>query len=243
MSDLYGAKEFVSIVEEVGQWVYEQTPSDTNFTNPTFTWVKQIVNDCHREVLSEHPWLFLFGTSSFSTVAAQITPYAISDSAIDVLWMVIENYQRYLIRREMEDFRKEFPWMYTNQGLQVPVWYIPGPVADGTGTASKNGTQFYLFPGPDNVYTITFGFKIRVQDMVQPNDVMNIPPEWQDVVISKAIYYCFHKRNDTRAAEWKTRYEERFRKMWLWNEQKTMEYKRDSGGGAATRLIMPYLDR
>ena len=230
---LAGQKDFLQMQGEISEICLQMAIADAT-SNPTLTRIKQVINDSYREICSEQPWWFLINnTSTFDTIASQTDPYALDDTCDSVVQMSIENKQRYLIKMEYENWRKQYPWGFTGQGLQIPIWYINAP------TAFNNAQQVLLYPAADAVYTITYVFKRRVFEMSDDTDQPLIPPEFQDVIVARACWNIFRHRNDNRAEQWRVDYERRYAKMWKRNEEESMEFKRDSGGSVA-RLIQPY---
>ena len=212
MPNLAGQKTFLSMQGELAEIVLNSAAFSTT-TNPNLVRAKQIINDSYREITTERDWWFLFNQLTVSTVVGQTTAYALDDTCKEIRYMAIPTNQQRLVYLPWEKWVNDFPGRYTNQGNARPWAYVPGQ------EAANNALQVYFFPAADAIYSVEYGFMRRVLDLSADTDVPIIPPEFQDCILLRAAFEIFHKVNDKRAAEWKSRYEERSNVMWLKNEQ------------------------
>jgi hypothetical protein len=223
MANLPGVKTFVSLVEEVAQFVMGQTPADVssgNPTNPTLTILKQIVNDAYREVLSKRFWYFLVDIKTLTLTSGQTTPYALDDTCDMPFYFRITAEAKRLNYIPYDEWLMRWPAGFTNMGNSSPLYYIPAQVA------TNGAKQVLLFPASDNsTRVVEYGFKKRVVDMTDPTDYMLIPAEWQDVVIKLAIFKSFIKRQDPdNAKPYFDLYTARLNEMMVWDINQTPEW-------------------
>lgn len=219
-STLTGQKTFVQVQAELGEQILGTQGGTSPYfdanTRPTLTRVKALINDAYREVCSYAPWWFLYQEFSFNTAVGQTTPYDVDLTAEQVQWMTIPARQLKLSWMAMSDWRVIFPGGYTNMANMLPTFYIPAPP-----DATTNGLQFYLGPGPANdIYSVSYGAKLRIANMSADGDTPLIRPEWQDVYILKAKMKIFDWLGDmTRVQETKALYDKRMDEMWKFDQE------------------------
>lgn len=212
MANLAGQKTFDQIVSEVGEYIFTNTtPSTTTF--PTLSRIQTMVNDKQREICSKKPWWFLFKQDTFNTVG-NTSNYAMSDSAEKVLNMEIPAKFLKLAFMPRSQFVVAYPAENSTTTPALPLAYIPAA------PASNNALTYDLFPTPDQVYTVKYWFKKRV-DVLSGSQVPVIPPEWQDVLVHSVVAEAFAMLGpqDPRAAYHLDIYQKRYREMWLEDEQ------------------------
>lgn len=72
-----------------------------------------------------------------------------------------------------------------------------------------DGNSLRLYPTPDAGYTIRLRYYRLPAELVNPNDVSEIPPEYYDLLVSFALWHCFERENDYQAAQYhKARFDE-----------------------------------
>lgn len=221
MANLPGTKTMAQFEAEAAEIVLEKAEFGTN-TNPTATRFAEFFNDAYRELCAAYDWWFLFDISTFATIASGTAPYAVDDTAREIMYMTIPAQQQKIRRASFTDWIANYPGRYTNVGATKPWAYIPAE------DASNAALQFYLFPQSDQVYTVEYGFKKRVVALTSgSSEVMIIPPEFQNVVLNEAIKKSLMKRNDDRFRLYDREYmlnanpspaRALFDRMWLKNE-------------------------
>lgn len=239
---LPGQKTFVQIQAQLGSQILGTqagtTPYFDTTTRPTLAEAKQLINDAYRELVSKAEWWFLFRELTFATVVGQTTPYGLDQTADEVMWMTIPAKQLKLSWMANSDWKVIFPGGYTNMANMLPTFYIPAPPDSTT-----NVLQFNLGPGPaDQIYTVRYGFKVRVTDLSADSDVPVVRPEWQDVIILGAKIKIFDWLGDmARVQETKALYDERLRQMWKF-DQETEESSWRMRDAYSEMMYSPYTD-
>ncbi len=219
-STLTGQKTFLQVQAQLGGQILGgqggTTPYWDTTTRPTLAEVKTLINDAYREVCSFRPWWFLFQEFTFNTVVGQTTPYAVSLLAEQVQTMQIPAKQYKLGWMPYSDWKVNYPGAYTGFTNIQPAFYVPAPP-----DATTNGLTFYLGPGPaDAVYTVAYGAKVRIADLVADGDTPIIRPEWQDVYILKAKMKIFDWLGQMdRVQEVEALYDLRMAEMWKFDQE------------------------
>ena len=128
-------------------------------------------------------------------------------------------------------------WIYEHGEHAAHVLYPRPP------DAVTNGLQFYLGPGPaDAIYTVQYGAKLRIVNMVADGDTPLIRPEWQDVYILKAKMKIFDWLGQMdRVQETQVLYEARLQQMWTF-DQETEESSWRMRDTLAEMAYSPYTD-
>ena len=178
MAALDGQKTFLEIQTEVADECGGVTIA--NLVRPTVAVLRRLINDAERELCSKWDWYWLYREFTFNTVANQQTAYAMDDTCAMVEWMAVPAQQARIIWKSMAEWEALYPGRYNSAGPTRPWMYIDAPVA------SNMALQYFLFPAADQVYTVTYGAKLRVGNMVDDDDYPVIPVDWQDMLVAKA---------------------------------------------------------
>lgn len=190
MANLAGQKTFLDVQQQISELVLRKTIADTS-TQPTLTRLKAIINDAYLEVCTEVEWSWRFKDSgTFNTVANQTTPYVMPDTVEEVFWMTIPAYQQKLWYASYGQWLVNYPGKFTNVSATKPWAYIEGE------KASNNALQFYLFPQAAQVYTVNYGYMLRITPLSGDTDIMICSPEMQDIVVNRAIRKVFEYLKD-----------------------------------------------
>ena len=240
---LPGQKTFLQIQAQLGGQIQGSTngissPFWDATTRPTLAEVKVLINDAYREVCSFRDWWFLFREDTFNTVVGQTTSYALDPTVEQVMMMNISNRQLKLTWMSYSDWKVIFPGGFYNMANMLPTFYIPAPPDPST-----NGLAFYLGPGPaDQIYTVQYGAKLRVNDLVADGDLPLIRPEWQDVFILKAKMKIFDWLGQMdRVNETQALYAKRMDEMWKF-DQETEESSWRMRDSLSEMAYSPYTD-
>jgi hypothetical protein len=140
------------------------------------------------------------------------------DAAEEVIFMTIPANQQRLRYGAYSQWIANYPGKYTNMGNTKPWAYIESP------EASNNALQYYLFPAADQVYTISIGYMKRITLLSGDTDIMICPPEFQDIVINRAICKCYqYLKDDTwmlydDGPDGKSFAARRYTDMWIKNQ-------------------------
>ncbi len=239
---LAGQKTFLQIQAQLGSQILGTQGGTSPFfdteSRPTLAEAKTLINDAYREVCSYRDWWFLFREFTFNTVVGQKTPYAVDPTAEQLMMMSIPSRQLKISWMAYSDWKVTFPGGYTNMANMLPTFYIPAPPDPTT-----NGLAYYLGPGPaDQVYSVQYGAKLRISDLVGDTDLPLIRPEWQDVFILKAKWKIFDWLGDmARVQETKTLYDMRMNEMWKF-DQETEESSWRMRDALSEMAYSPYTD-
>lgn len=238
MAILSNQKTFLQVQQQLSELVlkttYPNVAADA-VTQPGLTRLKQIINDAYAEITSEVDWRWRFiDTYTFPTVAGQQTPYVMPDDCEDLLWVTIPFFQQRLWATEYSQWLTNYPGGYTNYANAKPWSYIQAP------DAANNEMQIYLFPAADapvpaGAYTVKIGYMRRVTPLVLDADVMVCPPEFQDLVINRAILKTYQFLGDPKwqtyddSPESDTFAARRYSAMWVKNQvfAEAVSYWRD----------------
>lgn len=224
---LSNQKTFGQMIQEVS-WVCLKTPYPTsavdNVNSPGLTQVMQFINDAYAEICTEVDWSWRFtDTYSFNTVVGQQI-YQMPDDCQDILDMLIPLFQQRLRAILYSQWITNYPGKYTNYANTKPWAYIQAP------EAVNNGTQIYLFPAADGspsagFYTVNVAYLKRPTLLVNDADVPICPPEFQDLVLNRAIYKVLKGLGNKRWEEYYDSPESdspcgrRYSQMWLGNQR------------------------
>ena len=199
MALLSNQKTFLQIQQEISERVFKKTyPTvvEDGADQPGLTRLKQIINDAYTEISSERPWRWRFYDGyTFQTVPGQTAPYALPDNCEELLLVTIPQYQQRLWATEYSQWITNYPGGYTNYSPTKPWTYIPAPSASVETPTANNASQIYLFPAADGNqganYVVKAAYMIRVLPLVNNGDVLICPPEFQDLVISRALHKAY----------------------------------------------------
>lgn len=183
MATIPGQKTFLEIQQEISEEALSMTLADST-SRPTLTRLKQMINDAEREICNAFPFSFMFRESTFPTVVGQTTPYGVSATAQEILFMEIQAKQQSLVWMDYNTWAKVYPGGYTNFSNSIPGWYIPAP--PDVDAADQNTLQYYIFPAADQIYTVTYGFQLACANMSATTDLPIIPARYQHVLIELA---------------------------------------------------------
>ncbi len=238
MTVLANQKSFLQIQQQISEVVLKTTypgVAKDGVTQPGLTRLKQIINDAWTEISSEQDWRWRFiDTFTFQTVEGQQTPYPMPDNCEELLWVTIPFFQQRLWATEYSQWLTNYPGGYTNYANAKPWSYIQAPYS------ANNEIQLYLFPAADapvpaGAYTVKIGYMKRVSLLVGDTDYLTCPPEFQDLVINRAILKTFQFLGDPRAALYDdqpgatTQAATRYSKDWVKNQTfaEAVSYWRD----------------
>ncbi len=201
MANLSNQKTFLQIQQQISEIcfkaVYPNTVED-GVNQPGLTRLKQIINDAYAEVTTEVAWRWRFYDGyTFNTVVGQTTPYDLPDDCEEILDVTIPQYQQRLWATEYSQWITNYPGNYTNYANAKPWAYIPARMA------SNNAWQIYLFPAadaasPTGFYTVLVPYMKRALPMVADTDIMICPPEFQDIIINRAIMKTYQFTADPK---------------------------------------------
>ncbi len=180
MAALDGQKTFLEMQTEVADEAAGVAVAD--LVRPTLTVLKRIINDCERDICSAWDWSWLYRESTFPTVANQETSYAVDPQAADVHWMSVPAQQARISWLSMANWEATYPGRYNSAGPCRPWAYIEAPPV----TATNLGLRYFLFPAADAIYTVAYGFKLRVGNMTADADYSKIPVDWQGMLLNRA---------------------------------------------------------
>ena len=236
MTALSNQKTFLQIQQQISETVLKQAiASDSTPTQPTLTRLKQIINDAYTEVTTEVAWRWRFYDGfTFNTVVGQQTPYALPDDCEEILDVTIPLYQQRLWATEYSQWITNYPGNYTNYANAKPWSYIPAR------TAANNAWQIYLFPAADGsaqagYYTVLVPYLKRALLLSADADVMICPPEFQDIIINRAIMKTYQFLDDPKwqtyddSAESDSMAARRYNNVWVKNANfaEAVSYWRD----------------
>lgn len=214
MAALDGQKTFLEIQTELADEIGGVTVA--NLVRPTLTVLKRIINDAERDLCSMWDWSWLYREYSFPTVANQETAYAMDDDCAEVLWMAVPAQQARITWLSMSDWEALYPGRYNSVGPARPWNYIEAP------NGSNNGLQYFLFPDADQVYTVTYGAKLRVGNLSADADYPVIPVDWQGMLLAKAkvkyLQYLGVSSTDPRMKNYAQLAQDIYQQAWM-NDQ------------------------
>lgn len=231
MAVLANQKTFLQIQQQISEIVLKKTypnVAEDGEDQPGLTRLKQIINDAYSEVSAEVAWRWrFFDGYTFQTVAGQQTPYVMPDNCEEIICVTIPLFQQRLWATEYSQWLTNYPGLYTNYANAKPWAYIPAP------EAANNAQQIYLFPAADapvpaGSYTVKVVYMIRVTPLVNNGDYMVCPPEFQDIIIDRAIRKTYEFLGDEKwqtyddSAEADTPSARRYSQMWV-KDQKFAE--------------------
>lgn len=201
---LSNQKTFLQMQQEVA-WVCLKTDwpntAEDNQNSPGLTQVQQMINDAYSEITTEQDWSWRFTDQyTFNTVVGQQL-YPMPDDCEDILDMLIPLFQQRLRAVLYSQWITNYPGKYTNYANTKPWAYIP------TNNSADNALQIYLFPAADGspaagYYTVNVAYLRRATPLVNPGDIPICPPEFQDLVINRAIYKMYKGMGDKRWEEY-----------------------------------------
>ena len=227
---LANQKTFLQIQQEISEvclkTTYPNTAQDGK-TTPGLTRLNQIINDAYSEICTEVDWQWRFkDTYSFNTVEGQQL-YTMPDECADIIDMLIPLFQQRLRTLVYSQWITNYPGKYTNYANTKPWAYIQAPYAQVGGPGSPNALQIYLFPAADaspaaGYYSVNVAYMVRPTNLVNPTDVLICPPEFQDMVINRAIYKMFKYLKDKTWEEYDDSSQStpcglRYSKLWIAN--------------------------
>ncbi|MBU6231528.1 hypothetical protein KGP36_02570 [Patescibacteria group bacterium] len=222
-------KTFLQMQQEISEIVkritYPNTLQDGQ-DSPGLTRLQQIINDAYSQIATEKDWRWRFYDGyNFNTVVGQQTPYTMPDDCAEILDMTIPAYQQRLWATEYYQWITNYPGQYTNYGPTKPWTYIPAAYS------GNNNLQVYLFPAADapsngtGAYSVHVPYLKRPLVLVNPTDIPNCPPEFQDLVISRAICNAFRYLGDPQYKMWDDAFgaptlpSRRYSEMWVRNQK------------------------
>lgn len=201
MAVLANQKTFLQIQQQISEIVLKTTYPNVaadGVDQPGLTRLKQIINDAYTEVCTEVSWRWRFYDGySFNTVEGQQTPYTMPDDCEEILDVTIPFFQQRLWATEYSQWITNYPGTYTNYANAKPWAYIPAR------EASNNAWQIYLFPAADapagsGNYSVKVVYMKRALPLTANSDVLICPPEFQDIVINRAILKTYQFLGDAR---------------------------------------------
>lgn len=217
MAALDGQKTFLEMQTEVADEACGLAVADLQ--KPSLTVLKRIINDCERDICSAWDWSWLYRESTFPTVVNQQTPYAVDPQAADIRWMTIPALQLKLGWMSMAEWEAVYPGRYNQAGPTRPWAYIAAP-PDAT---VNLGLRYFLYPAADQVYTIAYGYKLRVGNMSADGDYSKIPVDWQGMLLNKAkaetLKYQGISSTDTRIKRYLDDAESIYQRAWLTDQR------------------------
>jgi hypothetical protein len=189
MANLANQKTLLQIQQQLSALLFKlpyPVTAQDGVQTPGQTELLGFINDAYNEICGEKDWRWRFvDTYNFPTVAGQQTPYAMPDDCSDVIDVTIPFYQQRLWATEYSQWITNYPGQYTNYANAKPWSYIQAPY-DAT-----NHIQLYLFPAadapPTGAYQVHVAYMKRPTNLANPGDIMICPPEFQDLVINRAI--------------------------------------------------------
>ncbi len=226
----YNLKNFQQIIEQVSYQCLKQSALD-GVTTPGLDRIMQIINDAYSEIVTEYPWRWRFNPSgALVGVVGQTAPYPLAPDCEELLFVLIPQFQMRLWATEYSQWMTNYPGLYTNYGNAKPWSYIEAPFAIGGQTQ-----QLYLFPAPDQPYNLQYGYLSRPVPLVNMTDTIACPPEFQDLIINRAIFKTFEFLNDARrnafddSAKSDTPHARRLSIMWMKDQKwaEAVNYLRD----------------
>lgn len=212
---LTGQKTFLEIQTEVASETLGLTL--TNLVKPTLTELKRIINDAERNICSRWNWSWLYRESTFNTVVGQETPYYVGKTFADVYWMTIPAKMIKLGWKSMAEWEALYPGRYTQASAALPWGYIEAP------PDTDLGLGYYIFPAASEVFTIQYGGKLRVGNMVENTDYPVIPADWQYMLLAEAkrqvLIFAGVGESDPRLATYKAEVSDMYQVAWLTDQR------------------------
>ena len=230
---LANQKTFLQIQQELSETVLKKDFPNVvqdDVDQPGLTRLKQIINDAYAEVCTEKSWRWRFKDSyNFQTVIGQTAAYQMPDDCEEIVDMTIPLFQQRLWATEYSQWITNYPGQYTNYANAKPWAYILAPFAP------DNAFSVYLFPAADQQYTVHMPYMLRPLPLVANTDILICPPEFQDLVIARALKRTYEFLGDPK---WQT-YDDspgkatpaarRYDEMWMKNAKfaEALAYWRD----------------
>ena len=190
MANLQNQKTLLQIQQQISALLfkvpYPLTAQD-GVQTPGLTQITGFINDAYNEVVGERDWRWRFvDTYNFNTVAGQQTPYPMPDDCDEIIDVTIPLFQQRLWATEYSQWITNYPGQYTNYADAKPWAYIEAPF-DAT-----NHVQIYLFPAADapvpaGSYSVHVPYMKRATNLALPTDILICPPEFQDLIINRAV--------------------------------------------------------
>ena len=234
MAALSGQRTFAEIREDIEALLGDGFTFSTS-SYPTLAQGKQIINRHYKRFTNRHPWVWMQGSTTFTT-SAGTTTYTLADTVTEEITLRIANQSmpiRYLSR---EQFLQQYPGGWTTTGNGLPTIYVP------SAEASNNALQIDLWPTPDATYTVTVDYRKRPTPLSGDGGYSVIPPEHEDYLVYAPAAEILTMLGDQRAAEYAARAEAVYREAWKLDERKLngMNGLRAAESGAGPSLWMPF---
>ncbi len=217
---LPGQKNFADLELEVRDYLFGNSANTVGQnTWPDQARIQRLLNDKQREICSGKEYWFLYDQATFNTVANTFR-YELAPAVSKVMDLTIP--ARFFKLQFLP--RAQYDVIYPGGQGQVspamPLGYIMAPPA-GTGGTNQNASQIDLFPTPDQVYTMSYWYRKRTDQISGTQNIPIIPPEWQDILVHGALFEGFAMISgeaEPRVAYHRDIYNRRLRELWMENE-------------------------
>lgn len=229
-----------AVLKKMDEATIAGVASHTNISGKVADWI----NFRFQEILSRYRWSFLYKSSTFATAASD---YDYSLAATDIrnidrIWYQSNVTPKHLTPISLDDWMERYPDPVNFGSKGKPLVWCEGPL-DNTG---KN--QVYLYPVPDAIYTLSYGYFKVVSDMSADADVPGVaagagariwPVLYDDVIVQGAMIDALNYNEDTQALQQEVRWE---RMIYNMNIQTGTSRKRRKLQGDAGRDIAHFPD-
>jgi hypothetical protein len=129
-----------------------------------------------------------------SEIRTQVAESSITTVAADASYALPENYARFV-----DLYRSDSHELLTPYDLRD---FDTLPASSGAPYGySVRGGELFLYPTPDNVYSFTLRYRKLPADMVNDTDISEIPVQYQELLVSYAMWKAFLREDDFQAAQ------------------------------------------
>lgn len=173
--------------------------------------IQQYVNDAVQDIVSRREWPFMKVWDASFTTTASTAEYSVASDVFTLKQLRLtasDANDIYLDELNENQFYSGTPGPDTTNNLGTPnSWFF-------TDLDSNQSPQVYLYPIPDDAYTIEYEYYKKATVMTDSTDVCVIPDRYINVVVDYAVSKCYEREGLLDYASYfNTNYENGLRRM------------------------------